>query len=149
MFDISNIDMWKYKMSAYLIALRFHVYLPTTKESYLDNDKYLKANTQATDALQQTLSKKYLYLISHCDCDFAFVVWNTLTSPKEQTINILEKESSRDESDQASFMVQENDSLEVNLDSHLEDYDSSSFDDNAMDTHALNEELFMFYENLL
>ena len=46
-------------------------------------------------------------------------------------------------------MVQVNDSLEVNLDTHLNDCASSSIDDNAMDAHALNEELSIFCENLL
>ena len=41
MCDVSNIDMWKFKMSAYLKALRLHVYLTTTKKSFVDNDKYL------------------------------------------------------------------------------------------------------------
>ena len=46
MYDISDIDMWKFKMSAYLKALGLHIYLATTKKSYLDNDKYVEANTQ-------------------------------------------------------------------------------------------------------
>ena len=50
MYDVSNIGMWKFKMSAYLKAL--HVYLATTKKSYLDNDKYIEANTQALEALR-------------------------------------------------------------------------------------------------
>ena len=53
-------------------------------------------------------------MVSHCDS--AFAVWNTLTSPTEQTTNILEKESSGDEYDQAWFMVQEIDSLGVKSD---------------------------------
>ena len=36
MYDVTNIDMWKYKMSAYLKFLGLHVYLVTTKKSYLD-----------------------------------------------------------------------------------------------------------------
>ena len=44
MYDISNIDMWKFKMSAYLKALGLHVYLFTTKKFYIGNDKYLGAN---------------------------------------------------------------------------------------------------------
>ena len=44
MYDIFNIDMWKFKMSAYLKALRLHVFLTTTKKSYIDNVKYLEAN---------------------------------------------------------------------------------------------------------
>ena len=44
-------------MIAYLKTLRLHVYLATTKKSYVGNDKYLEANTQAIDALKHTLSK--------------------------------------------------------------------------------------------
>ena len=74
---------------------------------------------------------------------------DTLTSPKLQTTINVEKESSGDESDETCFMVQGNDSLEVNSDTHLNDSASPSCDDNAMDAHALNEELSMFCENLL
>ena len=51
--------------------------------------------------------------------------------------NNVEKESSGEEFDQACFMVQGNDSLEVILDTQLDDSASSSCDDN-MDAHALN-----------
>jgi len=67
-------------MSAYLKALRMHVCLATTKKSYLDNDKYIKANTQALEALRHILRKDYLSIVSHCDS--AFTAWNTLTSPE-------------------------------------------------------------------
>jgi len=89
MYDVFNIDMWKFKMIAYLKILRLHVYLATINKSYFGNDKYLKANTQAMEALKHTLYKEHFSLISHYD--FAFAVWNTLTSPKEQMTNILEK----------------------------------------------------------
>ena len=46
-------------------------------------------------------------------------------------------------------MVQEIDSLEVISDTQVDDYASSSCDDNAMDAHTLNEELSLFCENLL
>ena len=52
MYDVSNIDMWKFKMSVYLKALGLHVYLATTKKSYFGNDKYLEANIQAMEALK-------------------------------------------------------------------------------------------------
>jgi len=52
MYDISNIDMWKFKMSAYLKALGLHVYLATTKKSYIGNDKYLEAKTQVLHTLR-------------------------------------------------------------------------------------------------
>jgi len=44
MFDVSNIDIWKLRMSTYLKILGMHVYLATTKKSYLGNNKYIKAN---------------------------------------------------------------------------------------------------------
>jgi len=51
----------------------------------------------------------------------------------------LEREPRRDEFDQACFMVQANDPLKVNLDTHLDNY-ASSFDDydSSLDAHALN-----------
>jgi len=79
MYDVTNIDMWKFKMSAYLKTIGMHVYLVTTKKTYVGNDKYIKANAQALEALRRTLIKDYLSIVSHCD--FAFAVWNTLTSP--------------------------------------------------------------------
>ena len=103
MYDVSNIDMRKFKMSAYLKALELHVYLATTKKSYIGNDKYLEANTQALHTLRQTLDKKYLSIVSHCDS--VFVVWNTLSSLKEQASNNMEREPIVDESDQACYMV--------------------------------------------
>ena len=47
MYDVINIDMWKYKMSIYLKTLGMHVYPATIKKSYLGNDKYIEANAQA------------------------------------------------------------------------------------------------------
>ena len=54
MFDVSNIDIWELRMSAYLKALSLHAYLATTKKTYFGNAKYFEANV---DALGQTLSK--------------------------------------------------------------------------------------------
>ena len=68
-------------MTSYLKALGLHVYLVTIKKSYFDNNKYLEANTQVLEAPRHTLSKDYLFMISHCD--FAFTVWNTLASPEQ------------------------------------------------------------------
>ena len=99
------------------------MYLATTKKSYLDNNKHIEANALALEALRRTLSKEYLSMISHCDS--AFAVWNTLTSPVLQTTNIVEKKSNKDESEQACYMVQGNDSLEVNSDTQLDDTSSS------------------------
>ena len=42
MYDISNIDMWKYKMIIYLKTLGMLVYLAITKKLYLDNNKWLR-----------------------------------------------------------------------------------------------------------
>ena len=95
-FDDSNIDMWKFKISSYLKALGLHVYLA-------NNDKYIEANSQALIALRQSLSKGYISLISHCDS--AFTVWNPLTSFKEQVSNYVEREPIVDETEQACFMV--------------------------------------------
>jgi len=39
MYNVSNINIWMHKMSAYLKALGLHVYLATTKKSYFSNDK--------------------------------------------------------------------------------------------------------------
>ena len=98
--------------------------------------------------LRQTLSKDHLSMISHCDS--AFVIWNTLVSFKEQASHDVEREPIVDESDQACHMVQENDSLEVNSDSHLDDCASTSNDEHdSRVEHVLNEKLSMFYENLL
>ena len=71
MYDVSKLNMWKFKMSSYLKALRLHVYLVTAKSSYISNGKYLEANAQAMKALKHTLSKKHLSLISHSDSAFA------------------------------------------------------------------------------
>ena len=84
-------------MSMYLKILGMHVYLATTKKTYFDNVKYIEANAQVLDALKHSLSREYLSMISHCDS--AFAVWNTLTSPKLQTTNHVEKESSEAESE--------------------------------------------------
>ena len=72
MFDVSNIDMWRLKMSMYLKTLGMHVYLATIKKSYLGNNKHIEANAQSLEALRSTLNKEYLSMVSHCD--FAFAV---------------------------------------------------------------------------
>ena len=59
----------------------------------------------------------------------------------------MEKESSG-ESEQACYMVQGNDSLEVNSETQLDDSASSSGDD-YVDADTLNEELSIVCENLL
>ena len=95
-----------------------HVYLATTKKSYIGNNKHIEANAQALEALRRTLSKDYLMMVSHYNS--AFAVWNTLTSPEFQTTKYVEKESSGEESEQACYMIQGNDSLEVNSDTQEE-----------------------------
>ena len=65
MYDVTNIDIWKYKMSVHLKTLGLHVYLTATKKSYLDNSKHIEANAQALVALRNTLSKDYLSIVSH------------------------------------------------------------------------------------
>ena len=119
----------------YLKTLGLHVFLAVTKKSYLGNSKHIEANAQALVALRSTLNKEYLCLISNCDSSFA--VWNTLTSSELQTPNIVDDESSG-ESKQQSYMVQENDSLEVYLESQLDDDDASSSSNEYIDAHALN-----------
>ena len=57
-------------------------------------------------------------------------------------------ESSGGESEQHCYMVQGNDSLEVNSETHLDDCASSS-DDDHIDADALNEELSNVCEKLL
>ena len=127
MFNVSKIDIWKVRMSAHLKILGLYVYLAATKEPYLGNSKHKKANAQALKALRKSLSKEYLNMVSHCDS--AFAVWNILTSSELQTPKIMEKESSKDESEQHCYMVQGNDSLEVNSETLLDDSASSSGDD--------------------
>ena len=63
MFDVSNINVWKHKMSMYLKILGMHVYLAATKKFYLGNSKHIEANTQALMALRCTLNKEYLCMI--------------------------------------------------------------------------------------
>ena len=55
----------------------------------MQSDKHIEANAQTLNALKHSLSKEYLSMVSHCDS--AFTVWNTLTSPKLQTTNNVEK----------------------------------------------------------
>ena len=57
----------------------------------------------------------------------------------------MEKVSSEDESEQACYMIQGNDSLEVNSETQLDDC-ASSFGDDYVDADALNEELSLICE---
>ena len=85
-------------------------------------------------------------MVSHYDS--AFAVWNTLTSPELQATNYVEKKTLVDESNETCYMVQGNDSLEINSKTHLDDCASSSGDD-YMNADVLNEELSIVCENLL
>ena len=67
MYDVFNIDMWKFKMSAYLKILGLHVYLAITKESYPNDSKHIEANAIALKALRASLHKEYLHVFSHYD----------------------------------------------------------------------------------
>ena len=84
MFDDSNMDLWKFKMSSYLKALDYIFILPPPRNHILKmaNDKYLEDNVQALIVLRKPLSKEQLSMVSHCDS--TFTVWNTLSSLKEQ-----------------------------------------------------------------
>ena len=57
MYDTSNIDVWKARMSMFLKTLGLHVFLAATKKSYLGNSDHLEANTQAIQALEARLIK--------------------------------------------------------------------------------------------
>ena len=133
-------------MSSYFKALGLHVYLVTTKKSYIENGKYLETNAQAMIALKQTLNNDYLSKVANCD--FTFVVWNTLISLEEQASNYMERESSEDGSNQTYFIVQGNDSLQVILEFNLDDCASTSNDNDSIDAHMLNNELALFCEDL-
>ena len=144
MFDVSNIDMWKFRMCMYLKTLGLHVFLAATKKSYLGNRKHIEANAEALTALWSTLNKEYLSMVSNCDS--AFAVWNTLTSSELQSPNIVEDESS-EKSEQHCYMVLGNDSLEVNSETQLDDDDASSCSNEYIDANALNEELLLCVKN--
>ena len=62
-FDILNIHIWKVKMSLYLKALGFLVYLATTNNAYCLDDKNFEANAKSLHALKSTLNDKCLILI--------------------------------------------------------------------------------------
>ena len=83
--------------------------------------------------------------------DSAFVVWNKLTTTTTSKLQLPNQpEESSGESDSQCFMVQGNDSLEVQSETHLDsdDCSSSSCDEN-IDPHALNEELSIVCEKLI
>ena len=70
MFDILNIHIWKVKMSLYLKALGYHVYLATTNNAYCLDGKNFEANAKALHALKSALNDEYLSRISNIDSVF-------------------------------------------------------------------------------
>ena len=85
MFDVSNIDTWKYRMSMYLKTFGLHVFLAATKRCYLGDRNHIGANAQALEAIRSTLNKEYLMLASIFDS--AFAVWNMLTTTTTPSFN--------------------------------------------------------------
>ena len=148
MFDPSNIVVWKTRMSIYLQTLGLHVFLSATKKCYLGNSNHIGANAQALEAIRSTLPKD-LMLVSNLDS--AFVVWNklTTTTTSELQLQIQQEEESSGESESQCFMIQGNDSLEVQSESQLDSFDASSSYDENIDAHALNEELSIVCEKLI
>ena len=85
-YDILNIQIWKVKMSLYLKALGFSVYLAITNNAYCLNGKNIEANSKAIHVLKSTLNNYYLCRVANLDS--AFVVWNTILSLGEKN-NIM------------------------------------------------------------
>ena len=83
-FDILDIQIWKVKMSLYLKALGFHVYLATTNNAYCLNGKNIEANAKSLHALVSSLDDDYLSKLTNLDS--AFVVWNTPVSYTHLTL---------------------------------------------------------------
>ena len=146
MINVCDFEIWKIRMSIYLKSLGCYVYLAATKESFIGNSKYKMANAQALRAIRNSLSKEYLSMISHCDS--AFAVWNILTSPELQTQINMGERFRRDKSDEHCFIVQENDSLEVQSKTQL-NANSSSYCNECMEAQAINNELAKRCEKLL
>ena len=150
MYDASNILVWKTRMSIYLQTLGLHVYLAATKKCYLGNLIHIRANAQALEAIRNTLPKDYLLHVSNIDS--AFVVWNLLTTTTATSglqEQIQKEEESSGESEPQCFMVQGNDSLEVQSETLLDCDDSASSSNDYIDPHALNEELSLVCEKLI
>ena len=125
-----------------------HVFLAATKKCYLGNCIHLGANAQALEAIRSTLSKEYLLHVSNIDS--AFAVWNLLTTTTTSELQEqIQEEESSGESDSQCFMVQGNDSLEVQSETQLDSFDSTSSCDEFVDAHALNEELSIICEKLI
>ena len=131
MFDILNFQTQKVKMSMYLKALGIHVYLATIKNSYFVNGKYLETNVKVIYALKSTLNDEYVSRVSNFDS--TFVIQNTIITLREQMQN--DKESDSDKGSNTSnmcYMVQEDDPLEVNFNSELDEKVDVPYDDLAL-----------------
>ena len=144
MFDISKLDIWKAKMSSHLKALGSRVYQVITKETYPNDSKHKKANALALKTLRASLNENFLYVFAHYDS--AFTVWSILTSPELSRIINKLRRSRRDKSDEHCLMVQGKNSLEVQLDSQLDD-SSSSYCYGCLEVQNLNVELATKLEN--
>jgi len=133
----------------YLKTLGIHVFLAATKKCYLGNCNHIGANAQALEAIRSTLSKDYLMLVSNLDS--AFAVWNklTTTTTSELQLPIQPEEESSGESESQCYMIQGNDSLEVQSELQLDSDNASSSCDEIIDPHALNEELSIVCEKLI
>ena len=85
---------------------------------------------------------------------YGFSLWFCLCSvehldlSKASNVKYFREGSSEDESEQACYIVQGNDSLKVNSDTQLDDSACSSSDDH-IDTEILNEKLSIVCEKLL
>ena len=107
------------------------VYLTTTKELNLLKRKSFEVNAKAIYALKLSLNNNYLSRVT--DLDSAFTVWNTLISLGEKTTN--EKENDSEEEGDTSdmcFMLQGNDSLDVNSEFDFDEDDKIPYDELAM-----------------
>ena len=134
----------------YLKTLGLHVFLAAIKKCYLGDRNHIGANAQALEAIRSTLPKNYLLRVSNLDS--AFVVWNklTTTTTSELQVQIQQEEESSGESEpQQCYMVQGNDSLEVQSELQLDSDDASSSCDDIVDPHTLNEELSIVCEKLI
>ena len=78
----------------------------------------------------------------------AFTVWSILTSPELPTLIDKERRSRRDKSDEYCFKVQGNDSLEVQSETQI-DASTSSYCNECLEAHAMNDELAKNCENLI
>jgi len=128
MFDILNIQIWKVKMSLYLKALGFHVYLATTNNSYVNNCKNFEANAKALNALKSTLNNDYLSTVSTVDS--AFVAWNIITSLGEKDRYYAGSDSDvGSDTSNLCYMVQGDNPFEVTTESEVDEDNDMSYDE--------------------